>query len=286
MSSRIPSLNWLRVFEAAARSGSFARAAESLHMSRPAVSQQIQSLERALGEQLFERRPQSVVLTDAGKAFLPSVAQSLHMIETVSSDLFGGQRTETITVQCSLLMATGWLSPRLSDFSTRHPDIRVNLRTVIDDQEFGADKADLRIVFGMPPNPYEASDSLFGETVYPVAIPEIAVQIEQPSDLLSWPLIEIASHRTNWWSFLPADSPAPDFVFTDNSVTAMSLAQTGAVALARAPACGDLPGNFGLVRCDALSSARGVQEYTLLHPGTTQLSRAAGHFRSWLLSAS
>ena len=78
MARRIPSLNWLRVFEAAARAGSFARAAETLNISPPAVGQQIRALEDHLGRALFERGPQSVMLTEAGRAYLPAGAQALH----------------------------------------------------------------------------------------------------------------------------------------------------------------------------------------------------------------
>ena len=284
MVNRIPSLNWLRVFEAAARTGSFSRAADTLNMSRPAVSQQILALEGALDRQLFERGARSVTLTDAGKAFLPTVAQSLHAIETASANLFGGQQTRALNVQCTLLFATGWLAPRLPSFSALHPETRVNLSTGNHEREFAADKADLRLVFGLSPNPNEESDALFGESIYPVAPPAIAGHIQGPEDLLKFPLIEVAVHRTNWWSFLPANAPGPNFIYTDNSLTALALARNGAVALARAPACGDLPAQFGLERCAGFRAAKGVQSYALVHPGVTQLSVAARQFRDWLLS--
>ncbi len=69
MASRVPSLNWLRVFEAAARTESFARAAEQLNMSGAAVSQQVKALEQHLGAQLFQRQAHAVRLTEAGRAY-------------------------------------------------------------------------------------------------------------------------------------------------------------------------------------------------------------------------
>ena len=74
---RIPSLNWLRVFEAAARHQSFSRAGNDLNMSGPAISQQIKALEGHLDAKLFERGSRAVTLTEAGRAFLPVVRQSL-----------------------------------------------------------------------------------------------------------------------------------------------------------------------------------------------------------------
>jgi LysR family glycine cleavage system transcriptional activator len=283
MTSRIPSLNWLRVFEAAARTGSFARAAQTLNMSAPAVSQQIKALEGALGRALFDRGARSVTLTDAGKAFLPTVVRALHSVESASASLFGGRDSTPLTIQCSLLFGAGWLAPRLKQFSAANPDIRINLISAIQDEDFTAGKSDLRIVFGMPPGPFEVSDLLFGEEIYPVALPEIANSVRGPSDLLNHPLIEIATHRANWWSFLPQDGPPPNFIYTDNTMTALSLARTGAIALARSPATADLPVLHGLVPCPAFKPTRGVQSYVLIYPGEAQLSTAALRFREWLL---
>ena len=284
MAPRIPSLNWLRVFEAAARTGSFARAAEVLNMSPPAVSQQIKALEGVLGRDLFERGARSIALTDAGKAFLPTVARALHSVETASASLFGGAKTAPVTVQCSLLFAIGWLAPRLSQFAQAHPDIPINLRSAIHDEEFGQVTSDLRIAFGMPPEPFEETTPLFGEKIYPVAPPEIAEVLESPEDLLRFPLIEIATHRANWWSFLPDSGPNPQMIHTDNTVTALSLARSGAIALARAPASGDLPSLHGLVRCKAFAPILGVQGYAVHCPGEALLSAPARKFRDWLVA--
>lgn len=277
-------MNWLRVFEAAARTGSFVRASELLNMSSPAVSQQIRALEGALGRKLFERGPRSVVLTDAGKAFLPTVASALHSVESATANLFGWPQNASLTVQCSLMLAAGWLAPRLPRFSAAYPEIRLNLASVIHDEEFDANKADLRIAFAMPPKPFEKGEPLFGEKIYPVAKPEIAAELRCPADLAKFPLVEIATHRANWWSFLPAEGPKPRFIYADNTLTALALARSGAIALAREPASGDLPAIHGLVHCAAFSPLPGVQGYTLISAGPANLSPAAAQFREWLLA--
>lgn len=280
---RIPSLNWLRVFEAAARTGSFARASETLNMSPPAVSQQIKALEEHLGRQLFDRGPRSVKLTGAGRAFLPVVAQSLHSVEIATDSLFGGQDRATLTVSCTLLLANGWLAARLPGFQSAHPDIQLRLMT----NEFATttetQNADLRISFGVPPEPSEDSDPLFGETLYPVAPPEIAQKITRPEDLLKWPLIEIATHRANWFDLLPDRGPEPKITYADNTTTAFALAMQGAIALARAPASEGLPERSGLERCLPGLWINGVQSYQLVYTARTALSRAAQKFRHWLL---
>lgn len=116
MASRIPFLNWLRVFEAAARTESFARAAAQLNMSPAAVSQQVKALETQLGTPLFQRHAHAVTLTEAGRAFLPSVQQSLLLLETATTGLFGASRQQRLFVQSVLLFAHGILAPALPRF--------------------------------------------------------------------------------------------------------------------------------------------------------------------------
>ena len=280
---RIPSLNWLRVFEAAARTGSFARAAEALNMSPPAVSQQIRALEGYLGRPLFERGPRSVALTEAGSAFLPVVAQSLHAVEIATANLFGDRETATLTVQCSLTLATGWLARRLQEFYAAHPGIQLHLMNAVHDHEFRREGADLTITFGLPPSPAEDGDVLFGETVTPVAPPEIAAAIETPVDFARWPLVEVATHRPNWFALLPKDGPAPRVTYTDDTLTALALATSGAIALDRAPASEGLAERHGLVPCLPELTIAGVQNYALIYPARSALSRAARRFRDWLL---
>ena len=283
MAPRIPSLNWLRVFEAAARVGSFAKAAGTLNMSTAAVSQQIKALEGHLGRALFERGPHSVTLTQAGRAFLPFVAQSLHGIELATTSLFGDRDRAPLTVQCSLMMASGWLAPRLMAFQKAHPQIALTLTTYVHEREVLAADADLRITFGLPPGPFEDSDPLFGETLRPVAPPWISETIRSFKDLSRNKLIEIATHRANWSTFLPAEGPDPTLIYTDNTMTAFALATGGAVALDRQPATGDLAERHGLVPCLPGRTVQGVQSYALVYPARSALSPAARIFREWLL---
>ena len=104
MPPSIPSLNWLRVFEAAARMENFARAGELLDLSTSAVSQQIKALESHFGEKLFERHPRSVELTDAGHAFFAGGAPgAAGTVEESAATLFGEERGNTLTLQADLV---------------------------------------------------------------------------------------------------------------------------------------------------------------------------------------
>lgn len=180
MSSRIPSLNWLRVFEAAARTESFARAATQLNMSAAAVSQQVKALETRLGTPLFHRHAHAVTLTEAGRAYLPSVQQSLLMLETATTGLFGETRAQRLFVQSILLFAHGVIAGGLPDFQATHPQINLSLTTGNLVSDFANQFTDLQIVFGNPALYGSESDILLDERLFPVAPPDVAAQIQNP----------------------------------------------------------------------------------------------------------
>lgn len=319
--TRIPSLNWLRVFEAAARTESFVRAADLLGMSAPAVSQQIKSLESYLGKPLFERGPRSVTLTDAGRAFLPAVQQSFQSVETTAAALFGRPSGEGLTVQASLILACSWLSSRVAKFREAHPEVQLQLTTGNYIDEFRRSDADLRIVFGSGPEIGEEGDRLFGEWLFPVARPEVAAGIHSLQDLLKHRLIEITTHRTGWFQVLQAvgraegterenaeglradrvDMADADICFADTTQLSLTLAAEGyGIALARAPATDRLVELYGLAPCvspewpgfsevtrgkgQPAFAIQGTRAYHLTYPSLSSLRPAGRKFRDWLLS--
>ncbi len=286
--NRIPSLNWLRVFEAAARTESFANAAAQLNISAPAVSQQIKALEGYLGAPLFTRSAHSVALTPAGRAFLPSVQHAIMSVESTADGLFGQVRQETLYVQSVLIFAMGFLSPRLRAFREAHPDINLQLTTGNAVEDFGRGFSDLQIVFGDPATYGKQGDPLLGERLYPIALPEIARTIERPEDLLRHSLLEVATHRAGWVGFLERQRVSPlgaDLVFADTTVMSFSAAAHGAgIALARAPVSDVLERTFGLKQCLADSAQEGAERYHLIYQSITSLRPAARLFRQWLLA--
>lgn len=195
---RAPSLNWLRVFEAAARTQSFARAAEQLGMSNAAVSQQIKALETHLRKPLFVRGPHSIELTPVGRAFLPSVQQSLRTLEISAAGLFGNRQRNPLSIRVAQVFANGWLAQRLLDFQQQHPYIHLQIATCNDFVPQQGHEYDLDIVFGMGPQYGEEGDLLFQETLFPVALPDISGQIKSLSDLLKFRLINLSEHYTGW----------------------------------------------------------------------------------------
>ncbi|MEM1005277.1 MAG: LysR family transcriptional regulator [Pseudomonadota bacterium] len=290
MSSRVPSLNWLRVFEAAARTESFARAAEQLNMSAAAVSQQVKALETRLGTPLFRRHAHAVTLTEAGRAYLPSVQQSLLMLETATTGLFGETREQRLYVQSVLLFAHGILAGGLPAFHQAHPRINLSLATGNATSDFANRYTDLQIVFGNPTLFGADSDEVLRERLYPVATPDVAARVRTPQDLFGFTLIEVSTHRAGWPHVLQAlrlPAGQAQYFFADNSLMAAELAvHSGGIALARAPASDRIMHVSGLVPCLPDTDVSGQEAYHLIYPSRTALRPAARVFRDWLLDYS
>ncbi len=287
MATRIPSLNWLRVFEAAARTESFARAATQLNMSAAAVSQQVKALETRLGTPLFHRHPHSVTLTEAGRAYLPTVQQSLLMLETATTGLFGESREQRLYVQSVLLFAHGILAQGIPGFQAAHPHINLALSTGNIVSDFANRFTDLQIVFGNPSLFGTDGDELMREVLYPVAPPDIAAQIETPQDMMQFTLIEVSTHRASWphlFETLRLPHGQARYFFADNSLMAAELATAGmGIALARAPASDRIMRLSGLVPCLPGISVAGQEAYHLIYPDRAALRPPARAFREWLL---
>ncbi|WP_298849035.1 LysR substrate-binding domain-containing protein [uncultured Ruegeria sp.] len=290
MSTRVPSLNWLRVFEAAARTESFARAATQLNMTPAAVSQQVKALETRLGTPLFRRHAHAVTLTETGRAYLPSVQQSLLMLETATNGLFGETREQRLYVQSVLLFAHGILAGGVPTFQAAHPKINLSLSTGNVISDFTNRFTDLQIVFGNPALFEAESDELMRELLYPVAPPEIASQIGSPQDLFQFTLIEVSTHRASWphwFEHQRLSGGQAQYFFADNSVMAAELcASGGGIALARAPASDRIMKLSGLIPCLPETSCPGQEAYHLVYPSRTALRPAARTFRDWLINYS
>ena len=283
MTKRIPSLNWLRVFEAAARSGSFARAAESLAMSPPAVSQQIRALEAHLGRPLFDRAAAGVKLTEAGRSLLSVVGESLGRMEMAAASLAapGGP---PLVVGVSMAFSIGWLAPRLHGFTSANPDVSLELYSLLGRPETPPRNATLWIAFGPPP-PGTDAVSLFGEWLVPVAHPEVAAGIGSRKDILAYPMIDVADHRRNWAQVFGSDivPSGARVVYVDTTVMALALAGAKeGVALARPPASDDLVARYGLVPCLPGSAVQGIETYHIIHTSGTKLSPEATAFHLWI----
>ncbi len=143
----LPTLNWLRTFESAARHMSFTTAAAELNLTQAAVSQQIKLLEHYLCQPLFQRMPRGLQLTEAGRAYLPKVKDALDRLSMATQEVFGQVKEQRVRVRVSGAFGW-WLMPRLTDFQERFPHIELRIARVQWLPEVRVEDYDLEIRWG------------------------------------------------------------------------------------------------------------------------------------------
>ncbi|MBV8593123.1 MAG: transcriptional regulator GcvA, partial [Caulobacteraceae bacterium] len=182
---RLPPLNSLRAFEAAARHLNFSRAADELSVTPGAVSQQIQNLEDYVGAALFKRTPRGLLLTDSAQTALPALREAFDRLAEAASLLTANLDGRRLTLTAAPSFAAKWLVPRLGRFETRFPQVDVWLSADMDLVDFGSGEVDLAIRYGSGPYVGLESIRLMGESVVPVMSPEVAAAtpVHTPADL-------------------------------------------------------------------------------------------------------
>ncbi|MCB2043182.1 MAG: LysR family transcriptional regulator, partial [Rhodoferax sp.] len=188
--ARLPPLNWLRAFEASARALSFTEAAQELHMTQSAVSQQIKSLESALGRQLFHRRARGLELTDIGRGYLPTVQAAFNTLEEGTAVLTGRNEPDVLELHSNISFATFWLTPRLHLFLAEFPWVQLDVATSIWPAEKPRNLAAVEIVLGLGKWEGRAGQRLTRDTIFPVCTPELARGIRDLDELLRHRLFE------------------------------------------------------------------------------------------------
>lgn len=250
--SRVLSLQPLRAFDAVARRLNFRAAAEELHLTQPAVSRQIRSLEDELGMPLFVRGTRHVELTGAGKALLKVVAPWLAQLDTQVRHLRAAKRRQPVALTTFASLASLWLLPRLPSFQQQHPQIDIRISASDAYADLDDPEIDLALRSGpaeqMPPGAMH----LFDELATPVASPALLARepLATPADLARVTLLEEDDARPaatglRWRHWLERHAPRGVeprgwlyLNFTYQQVQA-ALAGQG-VALARLPLVHDL----------------------------------------------
>jgi len=182
---RLPPLNALRAFEAAARHLNFSRAADELAVTPGAVSQQIQNLEDYVGAALFKRTPKGLLLTDAAQTALPALREAFDRLAEAASLLTAAVDGRRLTVSVAPSFAAKWLVPRLGDFELAHPLVDVWLSADMEVVDFASGEIDLAIRYGTGRYPGLEVIKLMSETVIPVASPGLLdiTPLNEPADL-------------------------------------------------------------------------------------------------------
>jgi LysR family glycine cleavage system transcriptional activator len=202
---RLPPLNALRAFEAAARHLNFSRAADELSVTPGAVSQQIQNLEDYVGVALFKRTSKGLLLTDPAQIALPALREAFDRLAEAASMLTAAVDGRRLTVSMAPSFAAKWLVPRLGKFEAAHPLVDVWVSAGMELVDFASGEVDLAIRYGTGRYPGLEVTRLMQETVIPVASPELLAQhpLETPADLANHVLLHDGSPD--------ADESCPDW---------------------------------------------------------------------------
>lgn len=172
-SPRLPPLNALRAFEAAARHRSFALAAAELHVTPAAVSHQVRTLEEQLEVRLFRRLPRGVVLTEAGRAMLPELAKGLDHFARAVRGAVAGETAGELRLTVIPSFAQLWLMPRLGRFLAAYPEIEITILGSSELVDLTRADVDLGIRYGTGRYPGLWSRLLFTEEAFPVCAPSL-----------------------------------------------------------------------------------------------------------------
>jgi len=192
-----PPLNALRAFEAAARLGGFANAAEELCVTPGAISQHIRALEDWIGADLFERRSQGVRLTTLGAEALPGFATAFDAMGAAVHGLRNAARHGTLHIAALPSVAQLWLSPRLPAVRAALPDLRVSVSAIETPPNLTRDLFDLSL-FIRPPTRARGERVLAQDMILPVCAPEVATRLRSPADLAGETLLHDALWPEDW----------------------------------------------------------------------------------------
>lgn len=211
--ARLPSLNALRAFEAAARHMSLKKAAAELCVSQSAISHQIKALEAHLGVALFLRQARGVELTSRGELYYPALHTAFNAIAEATALVEQRESRSIITLQVYATFAIRWLLPRLIRFQELQADFQVRLHTDQRDADLQHNDIDAAIMIGEPPQELVAEE-LFRAYMRPVCSPGFLDRegpLMEPEDLVGKPLLQVypsPEDWPNWFAGMGLDSRA------------------------------------------------------------------------------
>lgn len=281
---RLPPLSAVRVFETAARHENFTVAAAELGMTQAAVSHQIRVLEDRLGQRLFRRERQRVMLTDPGRRAALRAGRGLDEIEAAFAELRAEDDT-ALTISTTVTFANTWLAWRLGRFQVSHPDVAVRLITDNNLTDFGAEGVDVTIRLGEGEWPGLASHRLVDVDFTPMCSPGFLADhgAIAPADLARLPLISPGEPMWAEWLHGAGLSPA-----TVSGVQLDTQANEGHAAMAGQGIALLTPflwrhdmADGRLVRLSERTSTLG-QAFWLVYPEHRRRSAKIRRFREWL----
>jgi LysR family glycine cleavage system transcriptional activator len=222
MTARLPSLNGLRAFEAAARHLSFTRAAAELNVTQTAISHQIKRLEDELGIRLFVRTNRSLALTPHARDYLPLVRAAFDDLRLATERLVRKSDGKVLTVSTIASLAAKWLLPRLSAFQTANPDIDVRITTSTSLVDFATADVDAALRYGRGHWPGLRAEWLMGDELFPVCSPALLQgekPLRSPRDLAHHTLLHTSAGYDDDWRLWLTAAGLPAAISTHRGLT-------------------------------------------------------------------
>jgi LysR family glycine cleavage system transcriptional activator len=304
---RLPPLNALRVFEAAARHLSFKEAAAELSITQAAVSHQVKSLEEYLGVELFRRAGRGVQLTEAARACLPKLREGFDALATAVELLRERAEEGELVITAPPVFTARWLMPRLASFAKKEPKVEVHVvgsskmvdagaldsSALINNLDLRTSSSGVEIHLGMGDYPGFRVDRLFGASMVLVAAPEIAATLKAPADLAQHLLLhddamDLVAGSDAWtkWLELAGVADRVDGTrgprFSTNILSLEAASQKLGVALALRPLV-DADIRSGRLVAPFDVELKPIGAYFLICPEVIADRPAVAAFRKWLL---
>lgn len=294
MTARLPSLNGLRAFEAAARHLSFTLAAAELNVTQTAISHQIRRLEEELGIRLFIRQNRALALTPEARDYLPGVRAAFNDLRLATDRLLRKDDDKVLTVSTLASLAAKWLLPRLADFQEQHPGIDVRITTSTSLVDFQRDNVDAAIRYGRGQWPGLRADWLMADELFPVCSPSLLrgdKPLRRPEDLRSHALLHTSNANSDDWRLwltaagLPADiARHPGITFDMIFMTIQAAIDGIGVAMGRTSYVRDDIAKGRLVVPFKIALPTDAGFYLVAPEGHREPPKLAA-FRQWLIAA-
>ena len=284
---KLPFLNGIRAFEAAARAEGFAKAATELHVTPAAISRMVQLLERRLGVPLFERKANRLALTAAGRAYQGGLTQIFDQLANLTAQVTAMAGSRVLTVGVGPTFATRWFIPRLADFQKTEPDVEVRFATGGATLPYNDDWT-CGIRLGDGDWPGFAAEQLLAADFTPVCSPALAKRLKTPDDLKDATLLRVAHAADEWprWFKVAGLSKirakGPEFEYYGQALQA--AADGVGVAIGISPYVDDDLKAGRLVAPFAQSVSKGEHWY-LIYRDARKDEAAFVAFRAWIMRA-
>jgi len=294
MTARLPSLNGLRAFEAAARHLSFTQAAAELNVTQTAISHQIKRLEEELGVRLFVRQNRALTLTPQAVDYLPGIRAAFNDLRLATDRLLRRDDDHVLTVSTLASLAAKWLLPRLSAFQEAHPGIDVRITTSANLVDFQRDDVDVAIRYGRGQWAGLRADWLMADELFPVCSPELlkgGKPLKCPEDLRDHVLLHTTNFNSDDWRLwltaagLPADfSRQPGVTFDLVFMTVQAAIDGLGVAMGRSAYVEDDIAKGRLVVPFKITLPTDAGFYLVSPAGRSDPPKLSA-FRQWLIAS-